>query len=77
MDCNSIYNLIIALEDWSSKTYEGKKVSFAFVIYVNEEAPKEAVDYLDFLKSDFSATITDGISSVIELDYNCKLKRYL
>lgn len=77
VDCTNIYNLIISLEDWSSKTYEGKKVPFAFVIDVNEEAPKVAIDYLDFLKSDFSATITDGISSIIELDYNCKLKRYL
>jgi len=77
VDCTSIYKLIIALEQWSCKTYEGKKVPFAFVIDVNEEAPKDAVNYLDFLKSDFSATITDGISSIIELDSNCKLKRYL
>lgn len=77
IDCSNIYKLISMLEQWSSKTYEGKKVPFAFVIDVEEEADKDAINYLEFLDSDFSATITDGISSIIELDCNCKFKKYL
>lgn len=71
-----VHKLISKLEEWSCKTYEGKKVPFAFVIDSQPPKNDDKVDYLEFLDLDFSATITDGITSVIELDSNCRLIAY-
>ena len=66
--CNStLLSLFEKLEGWSVKTYEGKKVPFGFVINLIDKA-KEKINYLEFLDEEFSATLTDGLSSIIELD---------
>lgn len=75
-DNEKVHKLINKLEEWSCKTYEGKKVPFAFVIDSQPPNHDDKMDYLEFLDLDFSATITDGITSIIELDSNCKLKTY-
>ena len=76
-DNEAIHKLINKLEEWSCKTYEGKKVPFAFLIDSKCSAnEQDAVNYLDFLELDFSATISDGITSIIELDSSCRLLRY-
>lgn len=72
----NLYSLISILSSWSKKTYEGKKVSFAFIINRRGKAKEDAINYLEFLKTDFSATITDGITSIIELDADCKYMKY-
>lgn len=69
-----INRLCDLLEKWSKKTYEGKKVPFAFVI--NPNSSSGTIDYLDFLSEEYSATLSDGINSIIELDINLKLKAY-
>ena len=68
--------LLIKLEEWSSKTYEGKKVPFAFVIDPVTKLEENRLDYLEFLELDFSATISDGISSIVELDRECRFIGY-
>lgn len=75
---DKVHALIKKLDEWSCKTYEGKKVPFAFIIdsKVNIEDKTKMVNYLEFLDSDYSATITDGITSVIELDSNCNFLKY-
>lgn len=76
-DNEAIHKLINKLEEWSCKTYEGKKVPFAFLIDSKRSAnEQDAVNYLDFLELDFSATISDGITSIIELDASCSLLEY-
>lgn len=71
------------LDKWSVKTYEGKPVSFGFLIHPYEEendplpAPILSVNkWLNFLDNDISAVFTDCIHSVIELDYNCNFVKY-
>lgn len=74
------YKLLQILEQWSVRTYEGKKVTFGFVL--NPKAspafPNDSSgSWFDFLKDDYSATLTDCIHSVIELDSTCTFSRYL
>lgn len=67
-------HLLISLEKWSSKTYEGKKVPFAFVVdLTNNEG---SFDYIDFLYEEYSATFTDGITSIVELDSELQFIKY-
>ena len=75
-DQNSEYlmHLLLCLDKWSSKTYEGKKVPFAFII--DFKSNKGDFNYIDFLDEEFSATFSDGITSVIELDQNLKFINY-
>ncbi len=65
----TLLNLLDKLQKWSLKTYEGKKVPFGFVIDLKKTAETE-LDYLEFLDDEFSATISDGISSVVFIDKN-------
>ncbi|MBE6946319.1 MAG: hypothetical protein E7459_09580 [Ruminococcaceae bacterium] len=73
--------LFSKLEKWSVKTYEGKKVTFGFVInpdvLSNAEEKVDLGNWLDFMEEDHAALLTDCIHSVIELDGNCDFYRYL
>ncbi len=79
-DRESFYQLIQILEQWSVQTYEGKKVTFGF-IYDPQAGSNVSDDgygnWLDFLKDDYAATLTDCIHSVIKLDKNCNFSEYL
>lgn len=74
------YHLIQILEQWSVQTYEGNHVTFGFV-YDPQAKPCFPSDkygkWLDFLKDDYAATLTDCIHSVIRLDGNCDFVEYL
>lgn len=76
----NVEKLLNVLESWSSKTYEGKKVSYGIVINLdNKEEDKEFQEYgnfLTFLNDEFSAVLTDPITSIFELSTNCKLLSY-
>lgn len=73
-----LYDLLLKLKEWSTKTYEGKRVPFAFIVDIdNGNASNEQnLDYLKFLDLDFCATLSDGITSVITLDKNCNFVSY-
>lgn len=77
---SSFYRLVHILEQWSVQTYEGKKVTFGFV--VDPHAKQQFQDdkygtWFDFIKDDYAATLTDCIHSVILLDKNCCFSQYL
>ena len=78
-DNAAVEQLLDQLETWAVQTYEGKKVTFGFVIDPTDDTPPQICgeDWLEFLKSDFSALLTDSIHSVIQLDKNCGFVRYL
>ncbi len=74
---NTLQKLIDLLENWSTKTYEGRRMPFGFVVDLKEESKSmEKVNYLDFLAEEFSATLTDGITSVIIIDKNENIIKY-
>lgn len=76
---DKVERLFEILENWSVQTYEGKKVTFGFIIDPNKESSFDTKygDWSDFLKDDFSAVLTDCVNSVIELDKNCNFSSYL
>lgn len=76
-DAATLHTLICRLIDWSSRTYEGKKVPFGIAIDFNENADDKAADYLHFLENDNSAVFTDGIFSGILLDRKGKVLSFL
>ncbi len=69
-----VLKLIDILEQWNTKTYEGRKVPFAFTIDLNSDEGKFSFD--DFLHEEYSATFSDGITSIIHLDKNLKYIDY-
>ena len=74
----SIEKLLSLLEEWSVRTYEGKKVTFGFVIDPGEDFPVRipAQKWFKFLNDDYSAVLTDNIHSLIQLNENCDFIRF-
>lgn len=75
----AVERLFQIIEKWSVQTYEGKKVTFGFVINPDKEVDEDTQygNWFDFLDDDFSAVFTDCVNSVIELDKNCNFYKYL
>ena len=85
-----IEKLFRCLEDWSQKTYEGNNVSFGIIIDREKESvynktsdkrQHESIyskygNFLDFLKDDYGAVLSDGITSIIEVDDKCNFLNY-
>ncbi|MDE6661692.1 MAG: hypothetical protein K2J93_07700 [Anaeroplasmataceae bacterium] len=70
-----IEELLSILEDWAKKTYEGRKVSYSLIIDVeNDEEDKDF--FFEFLKDEFSATLTDSITSAFIINKKGKLLKY-
>ena len=67
-------HLLISLEKWSSKTYEGKKVPFAFIVDLMSN--NGVFNYIEFLYEEYSATFTDEITSIVELDKDLQFIKY-
>ena len=67
-DAVVLHTVVTQIINWSSRTYEGKKVPFGIVINFDEEDDGNRADYLSFLNNDSSAVFTDGIFSGILLD---------
>ena len=74
---DSLNELFDLLEDWSVKTYEGHKVTIGIILNPKEKAGGDIVSWLDVLNNDFSALLSDCIHSIVEVDANCNLLRYL
>ena len=74
----SLYNILNRIEEWAYKTYEGQKKTFG-IIFCHKDFPKsqDSFDYIDFLKSDFSATINDGLYSAVELYADGAFKKHI
>ena len=67
------------LDTWSSKTYEGKNVSYGLVFdskLEHKESDIPANDFLKFLNDEFSAVLTDSITSVFIINKDCELANY-
>ena len=60
---------IEALEYWSKRSYEGKKVPFGIIIDFDYNRKNKNPNFIDFLKSKYSASFTDGVFSAMLVDY--------
>ena len=79
---NYVEELFSILKKWSVKTYEGKSVTLGFVINPDVETTYEIPGqkwshFMQFIKDDAAAVLTDCIHSVFELDRNCNLIRHI
>ena len=74
----ALYNILTRIEEWAYKTYEGQKKTFGIIFSHKElSITNDSFDYIDFLKSDFSATINDGIYSAVELYADGSFKKHI
>lgn len=74
----TLYGILSQIEAWSTRTYEGQKKTFG-IIMCTDSVPENggSFDYVDFLRSDYSATINDGIYSAVEVYANGSFKDHL
>lgn len=78
-NAENVENLISILELWKNKTYEGKSVNFAFSINLSEDKEETSAlinSFDEFLLEEYSATFTDGLTSIIELNGDLSFKSY-
>ncbi len=77
----TIVKLIDELSRWSTRTYEGNKVPFGFLVNIKNDKTKYnmegLIDFIEYLSTDTSgALFTDGMSSGLKLDYQGKVINY-
>lgn len=71
-DCASdtLLNLIMILDSFATRTYEGRRVNFGIII--NEvqkcENPRKNLSYPEMFKYDFFSVLSNGIQSCVEFD---------
>lgn len=74
----TLYGILSQIEAWASKTYEGQKKTFGIVLCTDSiPTDDNSFNYVDFLKSDYSATINDGIYSAVEVYADGSFKNHL
>lgn len=73
---DSISNLLQSLSGWSTRTYEGRKIPFSFLIDLKTINSHLGLfdDICSFLHDDASALVTDGITSYISLGNTIEYK---
>ena len=74
----ALYQILNQIEVWANKTYEGQRKTFGIIFCRSEKStPKGSFDYINFLKTDFSATINDGLYSAVELYADGSFKSHI
>lgn len=74
----SLYRSLTQIETWANKTYEGQKKTFGIILNRSELPSSGAsFNYIEFLKSDYSATINDGLYSAVELYVDGSFKAHI
>lgn len=77
-DSSLLTQVIYALEKWSQKTYEGRKVPFGIIIdFDNKEYDPDKRSYISFLDSKYSASFSDGVFSAIVLNAHGQIMQHL
>lgn len=75
----TINEILNQMESWSQRTYEGNKTSFGFIIS-NKKVNSNTNPNLhisQFIKRDFSALLSDGTNTCLEISSNGFLLNYL
>ena len=72
-----IESLLDILEEWAKKTYEGKKISFSIIVDPSLQPIDDNDTFLNFLDDEYSAMLTDCITSSFLIDTSGSLRDYL
>ncbi len=70
----SISRMLHALNQWSNRTYEGRKIPFSFLLILEEIDIGNIDKICEYLKDDASALLTDGITSYLEISKKISYK---
>ena len=62
---------------YGEKTYEGNDIVYGFILNEKNLAKPGSIKFLDFLKTKFSAVLTNGEDSFIEIDRNGYILGYI
>lgn len=74
---DKIEKLFSILENWSIKTYEGRKVTYSIIVDTDIEHVVAKNNFFEFLKDEYSATLTDPITSAFLVDIEGNLIKYV
>lgn len=75
----TLHGLIDIITRWGHRTYEGKSLDFGFIV-TSTKLPKSTnpnLYFSNFLQQDFSALLTDGTSTCMEISSNGFLLNYI
>ena len=66
----TLLGIITQLDSWIDRTYEGRRTSFGFILNeaVTSTSKTDNLKYQSVLQNDFSALLSDGKSSFLEVD---------
>lgn len=72
----TLYCILSRMDQWAQKTYEGKHMPFGVI--VNRKLPTSSTfDYITFLGQNYSATISDGLFSCVEVYADGSFDRHI
>lgn len=74
-----LVNILDAFDDWSARTYEGRKPTFTIVVALgNQQLPQEDRPLItDFLGEDFFAPLSNGVDSGVMVSAQGALLEYV
>lgn len=75
----TLHELLSSMESWAQRTYEGNKTTFGFIVSTKKANAKSNsnLHITKFLKNDFSALLSDGVNTCLEISSNGYLLNYL
>lgn len=74
---STMLGLVTALNQWSERTYEGKKINFGIILNLNDSVEELPLHFTNMLSSDFFALLSDGKNSFIEFNRDGFLMGYV
>lgn len=68
----TLLNILMYLESFSNRTYEGKRITFGIIINEKQELenPTKNLSYDNMFDYDFFAVLSNGVQSCVEFDKN-------
>ena len=68
----TLLNILMNLESFSNRTYEGKRITFGIIINEKQECenPVKNLYFQDMMDHDFFSVLSNGVQSCVEFDKN-------
>lgn len=74
---STMLGLVTALNYWSERTYEGKKINFGIILNLSDSNEENTLHFTNMLSSDFFALLSDGKNSFVEFNRDGYLMGYV
>ena len=73
----TLYGILSCFDEWSQKTYEGKHMPFGVIVNKTLIGLETSFSYHDFLQKNYSATISDGSFSCVEISADGRFVKHI